>query len=65
MFGMGGNDVFDMSTGGTSSYGNDVIDGGAGTDSIEFGSNARSAVNVNLTAGTASGGGDAGTLSLH
>jgi Ca2+-binding RTX toxin-like protein len=60
MYGMGGNDVFDMSTGGTSSYGNDVIDGGAGTDSIEFGTNARSAVAVNLTAGTASGGGDAG-----
>jgi trimeric autotransporter adhesin len=60
MFGMGGNDTFDMSTGGTSSYGNDVIDGGAGADSFEFGNNARSAVNINLTAGTASGGGDAG-----
>jgi len=60
MFGMGGNDTFDMSTGGTSSYGNDVIDGGGGTDSVEFGGNARSGVTVNLAAGTMSGGGDAG-----
>jgi Ca2+-binding RTX toxin-like protein len=61
MYGMGGNDVFDMSTGGTSSYGNDVIDGGGGIDSIEFGNNARSSVRVNLAAGDAGGGGDGDT----
>ncbi|HEX6691306.1 MAG TPA: M10 family metallopeptidase C-terminal domain-containing protein [Burkholderiales bacterium] len=61
MSGMGGNDTFDMSTGGTSTYGNDVIDGGSGTDAVDFGSNARTAVNVNLAAGTMSGGGDGGT----
>jgi serralysin len=61
MFGGGGNDTFDMSTGGTSTYGNDQIDGGAGIDSVDFGSNARTAVSVNLAAGTISGGGDGGT----
>jgi serralysin len=60
MFGMGGNDTFDMSTGGTASYGNDVIDGGSGTDTVDFGANARSAVIVNLALGAMSGGGDAG-----
>jgi len=28
--------TFDISTGGTASYGNDVIDGGTGTDTIDF-----------------------------
>jgi len=65
MLGMGGNDVFDMSTGGTSSYGNDVIDGGAGTDSVEFGGNARTAVGINLAAGTVAGGGDGGAGSAQ
>ena len=58
LIGNGGNDVFDISTGGTASYGNDVIDGGAGIDWIDFlGSNAVAAVVVDLAAGTASGGG--------
>ena len=60
MSGHNGNDVFDMSTGGTSSYGNDVIDGGNGTDSVEFGNNARSGVTVHLVLGTVNGGGDGG-----
>jgi Ca2+-binding RTX toxin-like protein len=61
MFGMGGNDVFDMSTGGTSSYGIDVIDGGDGIDSVEFGNNARSGVGIHISEGWMIGGGDAGT----
>ncbi len=61
MFGMGGNDVFDMSLGGTSSYGNDSIDGGAGIDTVDFGgSSAQSAIVVDLAAGTLRGGGTAG-----
>lgn len=56
--GNGGNDIFDISTGGTASYGNDVIDGGVGIDWIDFlGSNAVAAVVVDLAAGTATGGG--------
>src|SRR5262245_51151354 len=45
MFGMDGNDTFDMSTGGTSTYGSDTIDGGAGTDTVDFGgANAQSGI---------------------
>jgi Ca2+-binding RTX toxin-like protein len=58
---MGGNDTFDMSAGGTASYGNDYIDGGSGIDTVDFGgSSAQSAIVVNLGAGTLSGGGAAG-----
>jgi serralysin len=61
MLGMGGNDTFGMSPGGTASYGNDSIDGGAGTDRVDFGgSSALSGVVMNLAAGTLSGGGAAG-----
>jgi Ca2+-binding RTX toxin-like protein len=66
MEGRGGNDTFDMSTGGTSTYGNDTIDGGAGIDTIDFGANARSALTVDLSAGPGriTGGGDGGTGSV-
>jgi Ca2+-binding RTX toxin-like protein len=60
LLGGAGNDVFNMSMGSASSYGNDVIDGGTGVDTVDFGANARSAVTVDLAAGTMSGGGDAG-----
>ncbi|HYD55997.1 MAG TPA: calcium-binding protein [Burkholderiales bacterium] len=60
LLGLDGNDVFDMSTGGTSSTGFDAIDGGAGTDTVDWAGYARSGVTVNLAAGTASGGGDGG-----
>ena len=39
----------------------DTIDGGEGTDTVDY-SDANSAVNVNLAAGTATGGGDSDTL---
>jgi Ca2+-binding RTX toxin-like protein len=57
-----GNDWIDMSAFGTASYGNDVIDGGAGTDTVNFAISAgqQSAVTVDLTAGTISGGGVGG-----
>ncbi|HEX5500550.1 MAG TPA: calcium-binding protein, partial [Thermomicrobiales bacterium] len=60
LIGNAGNDTFDMSTGGTASYGNDSIDGGSGIDAIDWGSNAQSALAVDLAAGTASGGGAGG-----
>jgi Ca2+-binding RTX toxin-like protein len=60
MFGMGGDDTFDMSSGGTSTYGTDSIDGGTGADTVDFGANARSALTIDLEAGTMSGGGDGG-----
>ncbi len=65
MFGMGGNDTFDMSTGGTSSYGNDVIDGGSGVDTIDFGANARSHINADLAFGFIFGGGDGGAGTIE
>lgn len=65
MFGMGGNDTFDMSTGGTSSYGNDVIDGGSGVDTIDFGANARSSINADLAIGFIFGGGDGGAGTIE
>lgn len=61
MYGMAGNDSFVMSTGGTSTYGNDFIDGGAGVDTVDFGANARSALIISLAFGTMSGGGDGGS----
>jgi len=57
--GLGGNDLFVAgSTGGA-----DVIDGGAGFDSIEFRERATSAVVVDYAAGTISGG-SSGTISF-
>jgi len=55
-----GNDSIDISTGSTSTYGNKVIDGGDGVDTIDIDGYARSAIIVNLASGTMSGGGDAG-----
>ena len=55
-----GNDTIDMSTGGTSSPGNRFIDGGDGVDLVDYNGIARSAVVIDLGAGTASGGGDGG-----
>src|SRR3954466_10881374 len=54
-----GNDWIDMSAFGTGSYGNDVIDGGEGLDTLNFAISAgqQSGVVVDLTAGTFSGGG--------
>src|SRR5260221_241072 len=67
MIGLGGNDNFDMSTGrpsnavgGIWTMGNRLIDGGDGTDTIDYDGYARSAVTIDLGAGTASGGGDLG-----
>ena len=57
--GLGGNDLFLAgSTGGA-----DVIDGGTGSDSIEFKERATSAVVVDFVAGTISGG-SSGTISF-
>jgi trimeric autotransporter adhesin len=57
-----GSDWIDMSAFGTASYGNEVIDGGAGFDTVNFAISAgqRSAVVVDLAAGTIRGGGEAG-----
>ena len=60
LIGNDGNDYFDMSTGGTSTPGTRSLDGGAGTDTIDYDGYARSAVTIDLSAGTASGGGDLG-----
>ena len=59
--GSGGNDVF--LAGGASNGGADLIDGGAGTDSIEFRERATSGIVVNFAAGTISGGGS-GTINF-
>jgi Ca2+-binding RTX toxin-like protein len=64
LYGGDGNDTFNVSLGGTTTYGTDYIDGGNGTDVIDWGSNALSAVTVNLATGTGSGGGSAGTGSM-
>jgi serralysin len=60
LLGGGGNDVFNMSTGGTASYGADSIDGGDGADTVDFGVNARGAVVADLGAGFMTGGGSGG-----
>jgi Ca2+-binding RTX toxin-like protein len=60
LIGNGGDDTFDMSTGGTSTPGNKSVDGGGGVDTVDYDGYARSAVTVDLAAGTASGGGDGG-----
>ena len=57
-----GNDTINMSTGGTASHGNDVLDGGAGVDTLDYGGAARSAVFVDLAAGTASSSAGSATL---
>ncbi|HYE88951.1 MAG TPA: calcium-binding protein, partial [Vicinamibacterales bacterium] len=54
MFGNAGSDTFVMSM--STNYGNDWIDGGEGVDVLDFGTNARTAIVVNLAAGTLSGG---------
>jgi Ca2+-binding RTX toxin-like protein len=59
--GHGGNDTFNMSLGGTSSYGADFIDGGDGLDTIDFGANALSGVAINLDKGLGWGGGSGGS----
>src|SRR5205807_144223 len=61
IFGMGGNDSIDMSTGGTGNIGNRVIDGGAGIDTVDYDGYAQSAVVANLGTGTATGGSADGT----
>jgi Ca2+-binding RTX toxin-like protein len=55
-----GNDTIRLGGGGVPSYGNKVINGEAGFDTLDFGGFARSAIAVDLAAGTLSGGGDAG-----
>ena len=55
-----GNDTIQMSNGSGTSYGTDVINGGDGVDTIDYGSAARTAVFIDLAAGTASGGGTGG-----
>jgi Ca2+-binding RTX toxin-like protein len=60
IFAGAGNDVINMSSGSGASYGDDVIDGGDGVDTLDYGAAARTAVVVDLLAGTASGGGTGG-----
>jgi Ca2+-binding RTX toxin-like protein len=62
-----GNDWIDMSNFGSPSYGDDVVDGGEGFDTLNFatGSGQRSGVVVDLAAGTASGGGEGGVGSVR
>jgi Ca2+-binding RTX toxin-like protein len=55
-----GDDIIAMSPGGTASYGDDVIDGGAGFDTVDFATNAKTALLVDMTAGRITGGGEAG-----
>jgi Ca2+-binding RTX toxin-like protein len=60
LIGNDGSDYFDMSTGGTSTPGTRFLDGGSGTDTVDYDGYARSAVTIDLAAGAASGGGDLG-----
>jgi Ca2+-binding RTX toxin-like protein len=55
-----GNDQVTLGGGGVASYGSKVIDLGAGFDRVDFSGLAKSAIVVDLTAGTLKGGGDAG-----
>jgi Ca2+-binding RTX toxin-like protein len=55
-----GNDTVRLGGGGVPSYGNKVIDLGAGFDTLDFGGFGKSAIVVDLAAGTIAGGGDAG-----
>ena len=66
LIGNGGNDTFNMSKGGTTSFGNDSIDGGAGFDTVEFAANATSGLIADLAAGTITGGetGGAGSSTI-
>src|SRR4051812_16937287 len=54
-----GNDIVALGGGGVAHYGNEVVDGGAGFDTLDFGT-AKSAIVVDLTAGTLVGGGETG-----
>jgi Ca2+-binding RTX toxin-like protein len=74
MFGLGGDDLlaggagfdyFEMELGSNGSYGADSIDGGADFDTLDFDPYAQSAIVVDLTAGTVSGGGVGGTGSAN
>ena len=64
LYGGSGNDLLFMLFGSGSSYGADTIDGGSGTDQINFLS-APTPVFVDLSAGTARGGGDMGSGSAR
>jgi Ca2+-binding RTX toxin-like protein len=55
-----GNDQVTLGGGGVPTYGNKVIDLGTGFDRLDFSGFARSAIQVDLAAGTLKGGGDAG-----
>jgi Ca2+-binding RTX toxin-like protein len=61
LIGNGGNDTFNMSMGGTTSFGEDWIEGGAGIDTVEFATNARSGLNADLAGGRVIGGETGGT----
>ncbi len=64
LYGGSGNDLFDMSFGSGTSYGADTIDGGSGIDTVDFHA-ALSAVFIDIGAGTARGGGEAGAGSAR
>jgi Ca2+-binding RTX toxin-like protein len=57
----GGNDRIDMFGNGFASYGNEVVDGGAGIDSMDFSGYAKTGIVVNLATGQVAGGGDGGS----
>jgi Ca2+-binding RTX toxin-like protein len=57
----GGNDRIDMFGNGFASYGNEVVDGGAGIDSMDFSGYAKTGIVVNLATGQVTGGGDGGS----
>ena len=57
----GGNDRIDMFGNGFASYGNEVVDGGTGVDTMDFSGYAKSGIVVNLATGQIAGGGDAGS----
>jgi len=63
--GGGGNDWVRMGGGSVPGYGTKVIDGGSGVDTLEWGAFAKSAIVVDLAAGTLRGGDDGtGSASL-